>query len=129
MIEKAGIAAKYHMLSEHMSTKTIGFLNNAVFWHVKPCSSCRNGRFGEKNRLHHQGNKNRRVLLCSVLWLLVTVNVVPRQPSLFTLLTVAICSSEMSFLTRATRRNIQEDGILLRHRRKQLKYYNNFPFQ
>jgi hypothetical protein len=35
----------------------------------------------------------------------------------------AIYSSEMSVLTRATRRKIAEDGILHSHRRENLKSY------
>jgi hypothetical protein len=33
---------------------------NAVFWDVTSRGSCKNGRFGEKYRPHHQGDKNRR---------------------------------------------------------------------
>jgi hypothetical protein len=35
----------------------------------------------------------------------------------------AICSSETSILTRATRRHIKDDGILHSHRRENLKSY------
>jgi hypothetical protein len=44
--------------------------------------------------------------------LLVTANVVPSSPILVTVMTEAIRSSETSVLTRATQRNISEDGIL-----------------
>jgi hypothetical protein len=55
----------------------------------------------------------RIVFLRSVLWLLVTANFVPRPPILFTLMMEAIYYSEMPVLTRATQRNIPEDGILI----------------
>jgi hypothetical protein len=48
------------------------------------------------------------VFLRSVRWLLVTANVIPSSPILVTLMIEALRSSE----TRATRRNITEDGIL-----------------
>jgi hypothetical protein len=52
------------------------------------------------------------VIFCSVLQLLITANIVLSLPSLVILMMKAIHSSEMSVLTRATQRNVPEDGIL-----------------
>jgi hypothetical protein len=60
--------------------------------------------------------------LRSMLRLLVTANV-PSSPILVNLMMDAILSSEMSVLTRATQRNIPEDGSLHSHRHKNIKSY------
>jgi hypothetical protein len=61
------------------------------------------------------------VFLRSALQLLVMANGVPSSPNLVTLMMKAILSSETSVLTRTTRRNIPEDGILYSHLRENLK--------
>jgi hypothetical protein len=64
-----------------------------------------------------------RVFLRRVLRLLVIANFVPSSRILDTLMMEAIRFSETPVLKRATRRNIQEDGILHSHRLENLKSY------
>jgi hypothetical protein len=82
-------------------------MNNAVFWDVMPCASCKNRRFGGTYRTHHQSGKNQRPRNK----LLVTANV-PSSLVLVTLMTKAIRSCGKSVLTTATRRHILQNKLI-----------------
>jgi hypothetical protein len=90
-------------------------MKNAVFWDVTPCGTFKKRRFGETHRLNHQSNMNRRArnVSSNVLRLPVAANVIPSSSILVTMMMVAIQSSEISVLTKATRRDISEDRTLL----------------
>jgi hypothetical protein len=96
-------------------------LKNTVFWDVMLCGSCKYCLFRGTCRLRHQCEQI--VFLRSVLRLLVTAKVVPNSRKLFNLMMKVILSSETSVLTRATLRNIPEDGVFHSHRRENFKSY------
>jgi hypothetical protein len=84
-------------------------MKNAVFWDITPRGVYKNRRFGALYRLHNH---------CGTFRLLVIADVVPRSQILFIRMMKAICTKEISVITRATRRNIPEDDILRSHRRE-----------
>jgi hypothetical protein len=98
-------------------------LKNSDFWDFTSCGSCKNRRYGGTQRFHHQGVKNR--------WTRNNVSLTSNRrtrrrntrTNTNTLKMKAIRSSKTSLLTRATLRNIPEDGILHSHRRENLISY------
>jgi hypothetical protein len=65
-----------------------------------------------RNTIHIHTHNINIVLIRNMCLLLVTVNVVPSSPILVTLIMEALLSSETSVITKVTRRNIPEIGIL-----------------
>jgi hypothetical protein len=98
-------------------------MKNTVFCDVTPRGSCKNRRLEGTYRPRHKmtriGERGTTLAVSSdrshlsVLRLLVTANVVPSSPTRVILMMEAMCSTETLVLTRATRRPIPEDGILV----------------
>jgi hypothetical protein len=63
-------------------------MENADFWDITVCGSCKNRRFGGTHGLHSQGDENRRARnsISRHFRLLVTANVVRSSPILVTLM-------------------------------------------
>jgi hypothetical protein len=78
-------------------------MKNAVFWDITPCCSCSNRRLEERIASISRVERNS--------WL-GTMLEVPSSLILYTFMKEAIRPSETSVLTIATRRHIQEDGVL-----------------
>jgi hypothetical protein len=74
-------------------------------------------------RVKRIGELGTTLAVASIRTTLVSSNVSPSSSILVILTSEAIIFSETSVLTRATRRNLPQDGILHSHRRENLKYY------
>jgi hypothetical protein len=104
-------------------------MKNTLFLDVTPCGSCKNRSWEERMpsmirmiRIGELRTTSAVGRIGSTLHASQRASVAS-SPILVILIMDAICSSETSVLTRATRRNIPAGGILHSHRREILKSY------
>jgi hypothetical protein len=107
------------LVRTHVSEERIASIIRVIICELRSLAVTSNRNTLLRNTMHSIDI----VILRSVLRLLVTANVVSSSPSLVTLMMEAIRSSGTSCITRATWRNIPEDGVLHSHRRDSLKSY------
>jgi hypothetical protein len=105
--------------------KTLRYSKNAVFWDVTQCGSCKNRRFGATCPFHIPGNTTLCFLKNVVFWV-----VTPRASCKDRHFGGTLCLQHqgkrireletLGVLTKATVRQIAEDGIRYSHRRENL---------
>jgi hypothetical protein len=118
-IAKTNVPPKHRFLQEpnRVTSQKTAFFRKCCLetYNILPLdSTCQFRRIEFLKRMLSSWIFAHLVLLCSLRRLLVTANIVPSSPILVTVMMEAIRSSETSVLTRVTRRNIAEDGILMK---------------
>jgi hypothetical protein len=117
----AGYLAACRMASSGM-LRSVALVRTDV-WEELSASIIRVTRIGELGTTLAVASNRRTLRRNSAL--LITANVVPSSSILVILMMEALRSSETSALTRASQRNIPEDGIIHSHRRENLQFLHS----